>query len=404
VGSPPAGASPGLGGGERTEHERIKAGVEELRSQERANRRRRRLSWRTPVATLLIVLGCLLAPMSVLAVWTANEVSNTDRYVATIEPLIHEAAIQNALTDKITTAITTHLNAVGNAGFVHTQVHKIVTSPRAANLWIQINRAAHDQLVRVLSGQDNSAITTSNFQVILDLGPFVNVVKQDLAQRGFTSIGKLPPIHPAIVLYSSKNLVQAQALYQLITTLERPLPFLSLGLIALGIYIARFHRRALIRAGLGFAGSMVVLGVLLAVYRSVYINSAPEAFAFDILVRFIKQALDVLLVTGLVVAAAAFFAGPSVTAVRTRVAFVRGLTQLRWSIERVGLSTGPVGRWTYAHRVGLRIGVTALMALVLVFWPQPTYLVVLTEAIVLLVLLGLIELIGGPARPARRGY
>ena len=58
------------------------------------------------VAAILIVVGCVLAPVSVLAVWAANEVSNTSRYVATMEPLVHDPAIQNALTDKITTAIT----------------------------------------------------------------------------------------------------------------------------------------------------------------------------------------------------------------------------------------------------------------------------------------------------------
>ena len=36
------------------------------------------------VATLLIVIGCILAPLSVVAVWAKNQVTNTDRYVATV--------------------------------------------------------------------------------------------------------------------------------------------------------------------------------------------------------------------------------------------------------------------------------------------------------------------------------
>jgi len=71
----------------------------------------------------------------------------------------------------------------------------------------------------------------------------------------------------------------------------------------------------------------------------------------------------------------------------------------------VGLRTGPVGRWTYEHRMGLRIGATALMAIILVFWGRPTGLTVLTLAIVLLILLGLIELIGKrPAQPEIAGH
>ena len=446
--------------GDQEELERLRAEVAELRDREvqlhdreadlrtreaevvgrEEARRPKRSGWRAPVAIVLIVIGCLLAPIAVLGVWTANQVSNTDRYVATVEPLIHDPAIQNALTDKITVQITTHLNVAGYAnqaaaaltsrgltrvgsllktfapslasavaGFIHTQVHKIVTSPQAANVWLQVNRVAHAQLVKVLSGQGNGAITTSNGQVILDLGPFINIVKQDLVKRGLSIVNSLPPIHPTIALFSSKTLVQAQTLYRLLNDLKWILPILSLLLIALGVYIARRHRRALVGAGLGFAASMVLLGVILAIFRGVYINSVPNnvvpsdaaAAAFDIMVRFIRQGLRLLLVIGLVVAIAAFFTGPSVTAVRTRGGFVKALGWVRESGEHAGLRTGPVGRWTYDHRVGLRIGVTALMALILVFWGQPTGLTVLALAIVLLVLLGLIELIGRRPTPAQ---
>jgi hypothetical protein len=31
------------------------------------------------VATLLVVIGCILAPLSVVAVWAKNQVTDTDR-------------------------------------------------------------------------------------------------------------------------------------------------------------------------------------------------------------------------------------------------------------------------------------------------------------------------------------
>jgi hypothetical protein len=43
------------------------------------------------------------------------------------------------------------------------------------------------------------------------------------------------------------------------------------------------------------------------------------------LVRFIKTGLRMVLVVGLLVAIGAFFTGPSVTAVKTRAAFTKGL-------------------------------------------------------------------------------
>ena len=67
------------------------------------------------MAVVLIFLGCLLAPISVLGVWAANQVSDTSRYVANMEPLVHEPAVQNALTDKITAQITSHLDVTAYA-------------------------------------------------------------------------------------------------------------------------------------------------------------------------------------------------------------------------------------------------------------------------------------------------
>ncbi len=428
------GKTAALSSDERAELERLRTEVTELRRQRAGQPARRRIGWRAPVATLLIVLGCVLGPVSVLAVWSANQVSDTSRYIANIEPLIHTPAIQNALTDKVTNQITSHLNVTGLTnqaatlltdkglprvgtllktfgpsiasavtGYIHSTVHKIVASPQFARVWIQVNTVAHQTLVNALSGR-SGAISVSNGQVTIDLAPFIAIVKQDLSARGFTLVNKLPPIHPTLALFSSRELVKAQTAYRLINDLKIVLPILTLLLIAGGVYIARSHRRALIGAGLGFAVAMLVLALGLLIFRGIYLNTVPSsvlpsdaaAAMFDTFVRFIKEALRTLLVVGLVVAAGAFLTGPSVTAVRTRAAFRSGLGWIRASGERKGVSTGPVGRWTYAHRKGLRISAVGLAALIFVFWGRPTALVVILLAVLLLVVLGLIELIGRP--------
>jgi len=436
----------GAGGSELTDDEhaelqRLREEVAQLRSQPggpagpAAPGRRRHLGWRAPVATVLIVVGCLLAPLSVFAVWTANQVSNTDRYVANVEPLIHDPSVQRALTDDITRQITTRLNVKGLAeqaagaltqrgltrvgallnnfssqlasatyGFIHTQVAKIVASPQVARLWVQVNRQVHAQLVKALSGQGNGAVTISNNQVVLNLGPFINVVKRDLANRGLTIINRLPNINPTLALFSAKYLVKAQAGYRLLNTLKWALPIISLVLLGLGVYVARSHRRALIGAGLGLAASMVVLGLGLTIFRGVYLNSVPPrvlpadaaAVLYDTLIRFIRDGLRIVLVVGLIIAIAAFFSGPSVTAVRTRGAFKSAFDWLRRSGERGGVSTGPAGRWTYTHRRALRITAVIIAALVFVFWGLSSWVTAVVIAVVLLIVLGLIELIGRP--------
>ncbi len=178
--------------GEGTEVERPDAEVADRRvaAPERAARQR----WRTVLASLLIVIACVLAPLSAVAVWTKNLVTNTDRYVRTVAPLASEPAIQHALADKITTKIFTHVdvqgltdqavdalakqglrpNAVaqlrtlsepvanGVQGFTHTEVAKITSSAAFANAWVQANRQAHAALVKALTGNGGGAVTLQN--------------------------------------------------------------------------------------------------------------------------------------------------------------------------------------------------------------------------------------------------
>jgi hypothetical protein len=428
-----------LSSGERAELEALRTEIAQLRKQPEQPPRHR-VSWRTPVAALLIILGCILAPVSVLAVWTANQVSDTNRYVANVTPLIQDPAVQHALTDKITNAIVAQINvpaltsqaatllnqkglprvatllqgfsgSLNSAvtGFIHGQIAKIIGGPQMAKVWVQVNTVAHQELVTALSGRGNGAVTVSNGQVTIGLAPFIAIAKQNLAARGLTLVEKLPTINPTFALFPSKDLVRAQTAYRLINDLKIVLPILTLLLLALGVYIAKGHRRALIGAGLGFAASMLVLGAVLLIGRGMYLNSVPNntlpgdaaAAAFDILVRFIQEALRTLLVVGLVVAAAAFLTGHSVTAVRTRAAFANGLGWIRRGGESHGLRTGPVGTWTYAHRRGLRIGAVALAALIFVFWGRPTVAVVVLIVVLLLIVLGLIELIGRPPAEAK---
>jgi len=406
-----AAASPEPSREEQAEIDRLRAEVERLRGEKASTVRRRRIGWRAPVATILIVLGCVLAPLAVVGVWSANQVSDTSRYLANVEPLIHDPAIQTALTDQVTNQITSHLNVTGYAnqaaallsskglgrvgallksfgpsisgavnGYIRGQVHNVVTGPRFARAWIQVNTVAHQELVKAVSGRGGGAVKVINGQVTIDLAPFINIAKQQLVSRGFTLVNSLPAIHPTFALFSARELTKAQTGYRLINDLKIVLPILALLLIGLGVYLAPGHRRALIGAGLGFAASMLALGAALAIFRGVYLGSVPNsvlpsdaaAALYDTFVRFIKEALRTLLVVGLVVAAAAFLTGPSVTAVGTRRACASGLGWVRRGGERAGVTTGPAGRWTFVHRKALRVGAVALAALLFVFWGRPT--------------------------------
>ncbi len=427
---------------ERAELERLRAETAELHQheaeihqQEAGQARRRHVSWRTPVSIVLIVLGCIMAVPAVIGSWAALEVSDTGRYVATVEPLIHDPAIQNYLSDQITNQVTRRLNITGTVnqaaaqlnsrgltrigsllqqfgpqiassvtGFIHSTVHSVVSSSAAAKIWVQVNTVAHQALVKVLSGQGNGAISTSNGQIVLNLGPFIAVVKQDLVQHGFKLASNIPPVSPTLALFQARDLGKAQTYYRLIKTARIVLIVLTLLLLAAGVYVARGRRRALIGAGLGLAASMLILGIGLQIARGIYLSSVPSstlpsdaaAAAYDALVHFLRETLRVVLLVGLVVAIGAFFTGPSRAAVQTRSGLKSGMGWIRNFGERRGVSTGPVGQWTYLHRKVLRVGAVALFALIFVFLGEPTVLTVIVLVILLLVVLGLIELIGRP--------
>ena len=437
----------GLNENERAELDRLRAEVATLRGQARpptvtagAGRRR----WRAVVATLLIVLGCVLAPLAGVAVWARNQVTNTERYLATVSPLASDPAIQNAIADQITAQVFTYVDvrglttqavealaergnlppevagqlqalsgpiANGVESFTRTQVGRIVQSPAFADAWVQANRAAHAELVKALTGEGGGAITVENDTVSINLAAFIQTVKQQLVAAGFSLAERIPQVEASFVLFQSRDITRARSGFNLLTTLGNWLPVIALVLLGLGVYVARDHRRAAIGAGLGVAAAMFLLALALAVFRSVYLDAVPAAVLphdaaavlYDTIVRFLRAGLRTVFVLGLVVAAGAFLTGPSVTATRTRQGIAGAIERLRHGAEGAGLRTGPVGTWVHANRRALRIGAVALAALTLVFWSRPTGKVVIGLALVLLVVLAVIEFLARPGQDVVEG-
>jgi hypothetical protein len=439
---------------ERAELERLRAEVVALRAQTQAaaggGEKPRglvaaggRQRWRTIVATLLIVVACVLAPLSVAAIWTRNQVTNTDRYVATVSPLASDPAIQAAITDQITTQVFTYIDvqgltnqavdalaergltpaladqlralavpiANGVQSFTRSQVARVVESDAFADAWVQANRVAHAELVAALTGEGGGSLTVENDTVSVNLAAFIETVKARLVESGFSVAARIPEVNASFVLFQSEDITRARSGFQLLNTLGVWLPVIAIVLLVLGVYVAKDHRRALVGAAVGVAVSMVVLALGLAVFRSIYLDAVPAsvlphdaaAVAYDTIVRFLRLGLRTILVLALVVAAAAFLTGQSVTAVRTRQGLSNAIGWVAGGAERAGFSTGPVGTWIYANKRALRITAVAAAALALVFWGRPTGKVVLGLTIALLVVLAVIEFLGRPGQEVAEG-
>ncbi|GAY10038.1 hypothetical protein [Pseudonocardia sp. N23] len=412
---------------ERAELERLREENSALRA---GSPRRRRLRGRSIVAAVLIVIGCVSVPVSLLSVWTHDQVSDTDRFVASVGPLIDDPSVQETLTNRITTTVFEYVDvqdlaeqsiaalatqglpprlverltaftptlATAATRFVRDKVGRLVAGPQFSDAWNQALRIAHQQMVGVLAG-DGRGVVVQGGTVYLDLAPLVEAAKQRLVAEGLTAAGAIPEVHPTIELAPADQLVRARSAYDALDSVSTVLPWVALLSLAVGVYLARRRSRALTVAALGAGLGLVVLAGGLLVVRGLLVGAVPvtgaaaAASGFDILVGSLRASGRVLLVLALVVALGAFLAGPSATAtgVRRRASGVLGRV-------RAGRSTGgPVGTWVGSHVRGLRVAAVAVAALVFVFLPQPTGAAILVIVTVLLVVLAVIEFLARPA-------
>jgi len=430
---------------ERQELERLRAEIAALRSgpppEETgadATARPARGRRNTVAAVLVLILACLLAPVSVVAVWAKSQVFDTNRYVETVAPLANDPAVQAMVTTRITNEIFSRIdvegltsdaigalqsrlpndvgqnlqalsgvmaNGIQNA--VGDQIGNVVASNQFANAWAEANRAAHAQLVATLSGQ-SSALKVQGTTVSVQLAPFINAVKQRLTAQGFGLAQNIPTVNASFVILQSDNLPRLQRGFDLLNTLGLWLPFVTLFLLGLGVYLARDHRIALIGAGLGVAASMLLLGIGLAVARLAYLDAIPASVMpanaasdiFDTIVRFLREGLRAVGLGALVIAAGAFLLGSSRTATTVRQASASGAAAASRGLSSLGVRMLPVSQRVAPHTHAVRIGlvIVAFMAFLLPAYPTPTLVVWI--AIGLLAALLVLQVLSSPGKPA----
>jgi hypothetical protein len=368
----------------RSEVTRLQEQVAEPGRQQRPGRGRRIA--RVSLTTLLIVVSCVLAPLSVAAVWLRSEITDTNRYVKTVEPLAKDPAVQQAITTNLTNVVFTYVDvqgltqqaltaltergtlpadvatrlealagplATGVRSFTEDRIGQIVRSEAFAQAWTQANRTAHQQLMAALTGEKGGGVVIEGNAVKVNLAPFLSVVKQRLVASGFELASRIPEVNATFVIFESADVSQAQRLLAALDSLGFWLPLIILALAALGIYLAPDHRLAFVGTGCGIAVAMLVGGVALAVARDAYLRSVPPttlpgdaaAALFDTVVRFLRDTLWATFLIGLLVALGAFLTGPSVTAVTTRRWLVTGFAATRGWLADLGMPlTGPT-RW-----------------------------------------------------------
>ncbi|MCX4986520.1 hypothetical protein [Streptomyces sp. NBC_00572] len=384
-----------------------------------AARAPRRHRGRSFLAAVLIVIGCLLAPLGIVASWTADIVGDTDRYVSTVAPLASDEDVQVAVANRVTGAVMEKIDlqdllegvapdqrpllakALGKLGgslesairsFVHEKTQEVVASDAFKTVWTDANRAIHTSLVRALTGSGDGAVQINNDTVTVDLAPVIERVKERLVDSGLTVAGKIPEIHTDFTVVKSDDIGKVKTGFRLLQIMGVWLPLLALLLIAAGILLSTHRRRTLIASALGLAFAALVLGVGLTVFRTVYLNALPDTVSqpaaesvYDALIHFLRTTVRMVIVLGVVLALAAWLTGPSRPAVVTRRIWNSGIVATRSAADGLGLRTGPVGPFVRRHRKWITWILVGIAVLVYILWDHPTGWVVVGLALCLLV-------------------
>jgi hypothetical protein len=386
----------------------------------RGRRHRRVTTLRQIVAALLVVIAALGVTMSVIGVWAGRMTLNTDRYVETVTPLSQDPAVRAAVSTYVTDQVFTTLNVEQRVtealppraaflaspltgqvrGFVQNSVNTVLASEQFAQLWPEMNRVAHKQVMAILNN-DSAVVRSSGDTVTLNLLPVVNEVLIGLEQQVPTLFGKqlnlptltngqipaglqtkienalgvrLPANFAAIPIYQGDQLSAAQ---QAVVQIKQYLTLLVVGsVLALGLalWISPRRRRTTLQFGIWLILLVGTLTVLIRNIRTQLIEQVPDGVyrsgvdaAVQIVFVTLRERGTQLLWLGIVIALVAYLVGPGRAAVALRHWAAQAGHFLGQRGRRYGAVTIAEGPgFARAHLDPLRIG-GAVAAGVLLF-------------------------------------
>lgn len=312
----------------------------------------------------LITIGSVLALLAVFAVWANRQLLDTDNWTETSTELLENDEIRGQLAVFLVDELYANVDVQAEleeaapprldrlagpaAGALRTVAvrgaDELLQRPRLQAAWEEANRRGHERLLQVVEDGGGDVVSTTDGAVVLDLRRLLELSSEQLGVGG-RLLERLPPDAAQLTLMESDELELAQDAVRYLKALAIVLVVLALGLMALGVYLARGWRREALRAsgiGLLAAGaaalllrSMAVDGVV-GLAKTASVEPALEA-ASSISTSLLVEAASALLFYGIVVVFAAWLAGPTAWATATRLRLAPFLREPRFAYGGLGV-------------------------------------------------------------------
>ena len=312
----------------------------------------------------LITLASVLAFLAIFALWANRQLLDTDNWTETSSELLENDEIRGQLAIFLIDELYTNVDVpaelaeafpprlqplAGPAagalqGLGVRAVDTLLERPRAQALWEQANRRAHTRLLQVVEDGGGEAVSTEGGNVTLDLKALLEQTSERFGVGGRLA-DRLPEDAAAITLLKSDELELAQDGVRFLKALAIILLILSIGLLALGVYLARGWRRQALRAcGI----SLIVAGAAALVARSLagdaVVGLAKTAAVepaledtWTISTSLLVEAATAALLYGIVLVFAAWLAGPTAWATSTRRGLAPFLREPRFAYGGLGV-------------------------------------------------------------------
>jgi hypothetical protein len=350
--------------------------------------------WRFWSSTALTVLFCLSSVLSIIGVWANNQIVDTNRFVRTVSPLAYDPAIQAALSDRVSTQISSLIGDLFTRdaesdrdrllaaplqsavdGYINQTVQGFVTSDRFPPMWVQMAKSSHTVAAAVLTGASSASVSSTNGQITIDIAPLLNEVLARLDERGISLASRIQTDNwdTTFVVFQSDSLATQQDLVHTLGRLATILPIVAIVSLLGAIAISMKRRRTIIGAGLGLAVSMAIFLIVLSFARVWTVGELPSSVSqnaatafFEIIGRYLRNAARLLALAGLLVAAIAFFVRPS--------GWVKHKAKLAWHWMAgfwhrlfAGISGWSQSGFA-AHPMGVAIAIGVVVCLFAVSW------------------------------------